>query len=80
VAVLIKNAAALVSNCTGVSHVAAALKTKSLVLSLDGEPFRWGPLNQKLHHTIDWTATPSLNLVLEELRTLLFNSKEVGSV
>lgn len=74
VAVLIKHAAALVSNCTGVSHIAAALKTKSIVISLDGEPFRWGPLNKKLHKTIDWTVTQDLNFVKVELEELLFNT------
>ncbi|MDB5250263.1 MAG: glycosyl transferase family 9 [Segetibacter sp.] len=77
VAVLIKNAAALVSNCTGVSHIAAALKTKSIVLSLDGEPHRWGPLNHKLHRTIDWTTTPRLDLVREEVDSLLLSSIKV---
>jgi ADP-heptose:LPS heptosyltransferase len=77
VAVLIKNAAALVSNCTGVSHIAAALKTKSIVISLDGEPFRWGPLNHKLHTTIDWTKTQDLSLVKEKLGALLFDSLKV---
>ncbi len=77
VAVLIKNAAALVSNCTGVSHIAAALKTKSIVISLDGEPYRWGPLNKKLHRTIDWTTTQNLNYVKEELGGLLFGSLKV---
>lgn len=77
VAVLIKNAAALVSNCTGVSHIAAALKTKSIVISLDGEPFRWGPLNKKLHKTIDWTTTPDLNLVKTETEGLLLDSLKV---
>jgi ADP-heptose:LPS heptosyltransferase len=77
VAVLIKNAAALVSNCTGVSHIASALKTKSIVISLDGEPFRWEPLNKKLHKTIDWTVTPDLGLVKEELEGLLFDTLKV---
>jgi len=72
VAVLIKNATALVSNCTGVSHIASALKTKSIVLSLDGEPYRWTPLNKKLHRTIDWTTTPDLQLVKEEVKKLLY--------
>jgi ADP-heptose:LPS heptosyltransferase len=77
VAVLIKNAAALVSNCTGVSHIAAALKTKSIVISLDGEPDRWGPLNKKLHTTIDWTTTPDIELVKEEADNLLFKGVNV---
>lgn len=77
VAVLIKNAAVLVSNCTGVSHIAAALKTKSIVISLDGEPFRWGPLNKELHTTIDWTITQEMSLVKEKLEDLLFDSLRV---
>jgi len=77
VAILIKNAAALVSNCTGVSHIAAALKTKSIVISLDGEPFRWGPLNKKLHKTIDFTKPADLTMVKAEMDNLLFNSLQV---
>jgi ADP-heptose:LPS heptosyltransferase len=73
-AVLIKNAAALVSNCTGVSHIAAALKTKSIVISLDGEPYRWGPVNKKLHKTIDWTKEQNIELVKAETQRLLFSS------
>ncbi|HEX8462326.1 MAG TPA: glycosyltransferase family 9 protein [Segetibacter sp.] len=72
VAVLIKNAATLVSNCTGVSHIAAALKTKSIVISLDEEPYRWAPLNKTLHTTIDWATTPDIELVKQEINTLLF--------
>ena len=71
VAVLIKNAAALISNCTGVSHIASALKTKSIVISLDGEPFRWGPLNTELHKTIDWTKDKELSEVKKKMGYLL---------
>lgn len=77
VAVLIKSAAALVSNCTGVSHIAAALKTKSIVISLDGEPYRWGPLNKSLHTTIDWTINADLNSVQREVKALLYNGLKV---
>jgi hypothetical protein len=42
---LIQNAAMLISNCTGVSHIASAFKTPSIVISMDGEPQRWGPLD-----------------------------------
>lgn len=54
IAILIKNAYALISNCTGVSHIAAAFKTPSIVISVDGEPERWGPINKELHQTINW--------------------------
>src|SRR5215217_1026436 len=63
VAALIANAKGLISNCTGVSHVAAALRTPSVVISMDGEPLRWGPLNKTLHRTIDWTTAPGYNQV-----------------
>jgi len=71
VALLIKNAQALICNCTGVSHIAAALKTKSVVISMDGEPERWGPLDKSLHRTIDWTTTPDYKLVQNEVTALL---------
>lgn len=53
--VLIKNAYALISNCTGVSHIASALNTPGIIISMDGEPNRWGPLNKDILYTIDWT-------------------------
>lgn len=77
VAVLIKRAAALISNCTGVSHIASALKTKSIVISLDGEPHRWGPLDHRIHKTIDWTITPDIELVKETMAGLLTGSVRV---
>lgn len=63
---LISRAFALISNCTGVSHIASACKTPSIVISMDGEPGRWGPLDKSLHTTIDWTQHPSYDLVFRE--------------
>jgi ADP-heptose:LPS heptosyltransferase len=73
VGVLIKNAYGLISNCTGVSHVASAMKTRSVVISLDGEPERWGPLNKSLHHTLNWHQTPDFNFVKAEVERMLCN-------
>lgn len=67
VAVLIKNACMLIANCTGVAHIAAAVKTPSVIISMDGEPERWAPLNTKIHRVIDWIKEPHFELVLKEV-------------
>ncbi|WP_432714349.1 glycosyltransferase family 9 protein [Pedobacter sp.] len=72
VGMLIDQAYALISNCTGVSHIASALKTQSIVISMDGEPERWAPLNKELHVTIDWTKTSDYQVVLKEVAALFF--------
>jgi len=71
VGVLIKNAFLLISNCTGVSHIAAALETPSVVISLDGEPRRWAPLNASPHRVVDWTRNPHFEKVFMEMVKLI---------
>ena len=71
VGVLIKNAALLVSNCTGVSHMASALKTKSIVISMDGEPERWAPPDKDLHYTLNWLTEPDYGIVLRQVLMFL---------
>ncbi len=71
VGVLIKNAALLISNCTGVSHLSSAFKTPGVVISMDGEPHRWGPLDTNLHRTINWLKIPDYDFVLNEMKQLL---------
>ncbi len=66
VGVLIKNAAMLISNCTGVSHIASAFKTPSIVISMDGEPHRWGPLDTRIHRTFNWLQSPDFHSVFRE--------------
>jgi ADP-heptose:LPS heptosyltransferase len=72
VAVLIDQAYALIANCTGVSHLASALDTQSVIISMDGEMERWAPLDKNLHATIDWTKTTDYQTVLKEVTTLFF--------
>lgn len=68
---LIRNSRALICNCTGVSHIAAATATPSLVISMDGEPHRWAPLQRYLHCTIDWTRQPSMEYIYHQCDELL---------
>lgn len=71
VGALIKDAALLISNCTGVSHMAAAFKTPSVVISMDGEPNRWGPIDTYRHRTINWMTSPDFHLVFRETVDLI---------
>lgn len=71
IALLIREAYLLVSNCTGVSHIASAMKTPSIVISMDGEPDRWAPLNREIHYVIDWTANPDFGLAQYYLKKFL---------
>jgi ADP-heptose:LPS heptosyltransferase len=69
-AVLLNDSHGLISNCTGVSHMAAALEKQSVIISMDGEPDRWGPLNKTLHRTIDWTKCQNYDIVLKEVASM----------
>lgn len=72
-AVLIKNAWCLIANCTGVSHMASATATPSIIISMDGEPERWSPLNKNIHFVTDWTKHPDVNLPHQQLKNLFKN-------
>jgi ADP-heptose:LPS heptosyltransferase len=78
IAGLIKSAEVLIANCTGVSHIAAALCTPSFIISMDGEPTRWAPLNKSLHHVIDWTKHPPIEVILGEAFSFINNHMHLG--
>ena len=49
---LIEEAEAVVCNDTGVSHVAAALRRPSVVISCGADTTRWAPLDHELHQVL----------------------------
>jgi ADP-heptose:LPS heptosyltransferase len=54
-AALIGRASLLVANDTSVSHIAAALRTHSVIVFSGSEIERWSPLDRDLHHPVPGT-------------------------
>lgn len=70
---LIRNAKLLFSNDTGVSHLASATKTKSLVIFLNSDPKRWAPLNKKIHQIILPHEAKNFKYVLKRTEDILMS-------
>ncbi|HEX5125528.1 MAG TPA: glycosyltransferase family 9 protein [Rhodocyclaceae bacterium] len=51
-AALIKNSRLLICNDTGVSHVAAAVRARSVVVACGSDAARWAPLDTRLHRVL----------------------------
>ena len=73
---LIGEARLLVSNDTGVSHLAVAMKTPSVVLFTIPSPSRWRPLDEQRHRVIDNAMQATPEQVLAEAVPLLKEMRE----
>lgn len=56
-AALVEGARLVICNDTGVSHVAAAMRTPSVVIASGSDVARWGPLDTALHPVM-WQQVP----------------------
>ncbi|WP_088893656.1 glycosyltransferase family 9 protein [Leptolyngbya ohadii] len=56
-ALLLQEASLLICNDTGVSHLGAAVRVKSVVIFSQSEPHRWAPLDRDRHRIV---AMPSI--------------------
>ena len=74
-ALLIANARVLVSNDTGVSHIAATFATPSVILFSTSDPQRWRPLNQQIHRGLMDFQRITLQDVLAEIDAASANAK-----
>ena len=65
-AALISNARLVVSNDTGVAHIAAAVQTPSVVLFLASDPNRWAPQDLALHKVVTRAPASTTEEVLSQ--------------
>lgn len=80
-AILIRNARMILSNDTGVSHIAAAVRTPSVVIFLASDPKRWAPLDSGRHRIILPHEAEQIDYVLGHVeRALFYNETEAYSV
>lgn len=70
-AALLAGARLLVTNDTGVSHVAAGLRVRSVVVFFATDPVQWAPLDRGLHHALYDPADVAVETVLDHALALL---------
>lgn len=71
VGVIIQQSRLLICNDTGVSHMAAALQSPSVVISLSHDLERWSPLDASINQVVDGHSADAYAKVLARVRASL---------
>ena len=74
-AVLLSRSRMLVSNDTGLSHMAAALQVPSVIVCIGSDPLRWSPLDHRRHHVLVGRDTLP-DTAFQEARRLLVDDTD----
>jgi ADP-heptose:LPS heptosyltransferase len=76
-AALLRRTEVLVCNDTGVSHLAAAVGTPSVIVFLASDPNRWAPLDRDRHRVVDLREGGSVTKVIEAANSILLKKKNM---
>ena len=77
---VLSRASLLVSNDTGVAHLASALKVPSVVIYTTSQPEEWGALNRERHRAVLEVNAESPGAVIEEALSLLPETSSPSAV
>lgn len=70
-AAILSGARVMVSNCTGVSHIAAALHVPSVIVFSASDPSRWAPLDAQRHRALYYPGQAPVAAVLDQVDQVL---------
>jgi len=73
-AVLVDGARVVLANDTGISHLAAARRTPSVIVFTASDPARWAPANRALHRVVLAARRDAVNETVAHARDLVSSS------